>query len=444
MIGSVFKQLVAILEDGIDINFLPVLKNISWLFMADVLRVLSGFFVGVLIVRHLGATDYGLYSLTLSITSIFAVLASLGLKDPVILELGHNQESGSELISSVAVLLFISGVLSYSLLLIFIYLVFPFEKELLVLCSIFGTTVLFKFPEVAEIWFESELKSKYISIIKTLSLFTFAIIKFALVIAEASLLYFILIASFEILVSFALLFIVFLLKGPHFKIPKHIITPTKRLLKFSWPLLLSSLSVILYIRIDQLMLAKIINTEEVGLYTSGTKIVEATFFLPSIIAASFYPYLINQYEKNLDLFYAKVESLFSLSFVLSFGLAFALCLFSNSIVQLLYGDDFASASSVLSVYSWMIVLTFWGVISGKLFMIYQRPMLNLERTLIGLGLNVIFNLILIPKFGGVGAAYASLIANFAAAYLFDCFRKGTRHMFFIKTRSINVFKLFRV
>ena len=438
-----FKQLAAILRYNIDISLLPVLKNISWLFMANLLRVLSSFFVGVLIVRHLGATDYGLYSLTLSIASIFAVFASLGLKETVILELGQSQESGSELISSAAILLFISGALSYSLLLIFIYLVFPFDKELLVLCSIYGTTVLFKFPEVAEIWFESELKSKYISIIQTLSLVTFAIMKFALVIAEAGLVYFVLIVSFEILVSTATLFFVFLRKGPHFVIPKRMIVVAKRLLKFSWPLLLSSLSVILYIRVDQIMLGKIINTDEVGLYSSVTKIVEATYFLPSIIAASFFPHLINQYEKNSDLFDSEVERLFSLSFVLSFGLALGLHFFSDIIVQFLYGADFASASYVLSVYSWMIVLAFWGVISGKIFLIYQRPMLHFERTLIGLGLNVILNLMLIPNYGGVGAAYASLIANFAAAYLFDYFRESTRKMFFVKTRSVNVFNLFR-
>ena len=444
MVGLVFKQLSKIFKDSIDINLTYVLKNISWLFMANFIRVLSSFFVGILIVRHLGVNDYGIYTLTLSIASIFGVFAALGLKETVILELGSKNVNESEIIISTVTLLLFSGVLTYALLLISIHTLFPLNKELFFLVSIYGSTLLFKFPEVAEYWFEAKLQSKYFAIIQTSFLLIFAIIKLALVIFEADLVHFVLIVSLEILVSLLTLFIIFLRKGPNFFLPKKIISTSKRLLKFSWPLLLSSLSVILYIRIDQIMLGKIIGTEELGLYGSATKIIETTYFLPTIIAASFFPYLINKHEENIQLFNKEVERLFGITFVLSLGLSFCLYFFADVIVKLLYGDDFAMASPVLRIYSWMIVFTFWGVISGKIFLVHKRPLLHLERTLLGLLINIIFNTILIPTYGGVGAAYATLIANVAAAYLFDFFRKDTRYIFFIKTRSINIFKLWKI
>lgn len=72
----------------------------------------------------------------------------------------------------------------------------------------------------------------------------------------------------------------------------------KSLLHESWPLILSGLSIILYMKTDLVMLGSIVGEEAVGIYSSATKISEIWYFIPNIIIASVSPSIYAAKEKN--------------------------------------------------------------------------------------------------------------------------------------------------
>jgi PST family polysaccharide transporter len=63
-----------------------------------------------------------------------------------------------------------------------------------------------------------------------------------------------------------------------------------KLLVESWPLILSGLTIILYMRIDQIMLAQMMGNEEVGLYSAVLIFSEIWYFIPTIIVSSIIPF----------------------------------------------------------------------------------------------------------------------------------------------------------
>ena len=87
---------------------------------------------------------------------------------------------------------------------------------------------------------------------------------------------------------------------------------------------------------------------------------------------------------------------------------------------------------------------FLGVAGGQWFVAENRQILSFQRTLLGAVVNVILNFILIPKYGPIGAAVATVIAYAIAAFLSDLLQKETRQMFTMKMSAMNLLKFFHV
>ena len=107
------------------------------------------------------------------------------------------------------------------------------------------------------------------------------------------------------------------------------------------------------------------------------------------------------------------------------------------VVDLLFGGSFAEAANIIVIHVWSSVFVFLGVASGKWVVAEGRSELALQRTLCGLGANIGLNMLLIPKYGGLGAAYATLAAQMTSAFLFDICQSCSRDIFFMKLKSLN-------
>ena len=82
-----------------------------------------------------------------------------------------------------------------------------------------------------------------------------------------------------------------------------------------------------------------------------------------------------------------------------------------------------------------------GVASGKWFIAENRQLLSLQRTVIGMIVNVMLNLLFIPSHGVIGAAFATVVAQFCVGVLYDAFQKETRSMFKMKLKTVNPCRL---
>jgi O-antigen/teichoic acid export membrane protein len=111
---------------------------------------------------------------------------------------------------------------------------------------------------------------------------------------------------------------------------------------------------------------------------------------------------------------------------------------SGWVVDLLYGSQYDQAGGVLMIHTWAGIFVFLGVVSGKWFLTENLQILAFWRVFSGMIINILLNILLIPKYGIQGAAVATLLSYFTAALLFDLFTTKTRKVFFMKLNSLNL------
>jgi O-antigen/teichoic acid export membrane protein len=129
--------------------------------------------------------------------------------------------------------------------------------------------------------------------------------------------------------------------------------------------------------------------------------------------------------------------------LLAMAVAIPMTFLSSAVIVLLFGADYYLAGAVLAVHIWAAVFVFLGVASEKWFIIENRQILSLQRTGAGAFVNIGLNLILIPAFGLLGAAWATVISQATAGLFYDVIQSQTRGMYHMKMKSLNLFGAIR-
>src|SRR5699024_8053352 len=103
----------------------------------------------------------------------------------------------------------------------------------------------------------------------------------------------------------------------------------------------------------------------------------------------------------------------------------------------LFGAAYAQAGTILAIHIWASVFVFLGVASGRWFLAENLTVLSLQRTALGAVLNIALNFVLIPDYGAVGAASATVVSQAAVNVFYDVLQPKTRGMFKMKMKAIN-------
>ncbi len=411
-------------------------KNTSWLFGEKILRMIVGLFVGVWVARYLGPEQFGLFSYAQSFVGLFTAFATLGLDGIVVRELVKDETRCDELIGT-AFWLKLMGAFAVLAVLAIAVNFTSNDHFTNILVFIIASATIFQSFNVVDMYFQSKVMGKYIVYANVISLLLSSIVKVALILYDAPLIAFAWTIVFD---SFILAcgFLYFYIKNHlninllHVRFEK---STAVSLLRDSWPLILSGMVIAIYMKIDQVMIKEMMNSEAVGQYAAAVRISEAWYFIPMVIASSLFPAIINAKKQSEELYHARLQKLYNLMVWMAIAIALPMTFLSDWVIHLLYGNQYNQAGSVLMIHIWTGVFIFLGVASGKWFMAENLQMLAFLRTFYGMIINIILNIILIPKYGIQGAATATLISQIMAAYFSDLFNKKTKEMFWMKSKS---------
>jgi O-antigen/teichoic acid export membrane protein len=185
------------------------------------------------------------------------------------------------------------------------------------------------------------------------------------------------------------------------------------------------------------MIKNMLGDREAGLYSAAVKLVEVWYFIPMIITQSVFPAIVNAKKVSEELYYKRLKQLFSLLIWVAFFISFLMSLFNKDIIYFLYGEKFIEASPVLAILSWASLFVFIGVGTSQWFLSENLQNLAFYRTLYGAIINIGLNFMLIPFWGVIGAAIATVVSYATAAYFSLLFSKRTIKMF--KITSIAFF-----
>ncbi|WP_276367343.1 flippase [Chryseolinea sp. H1M3-3] len=429
------KYLIKEANKFVSIEYRKILKNIGWLFFDRVFRMGMGLVVGAWLARYLGPSDFGTFNYLLATIGIFMPFASLGLESMIVKELVEHPQRISTIMSTSITLRLLAGMLSFSLCVGIFFFLKHDDMRTFYVGMILALTLFAQALVSMELYYQSQVASKVAVISQSIAYVLVNIIKVILILVKAELMAFAVVTTLEM--ALGGLFMI----GAFKKITKQRLTLmvdwilAKKLLSKGWPLIFSGFMIMIYMRIDQIMLGEMINDYQVGTYSAALKLSEIWYIIPTIICNSFFPSIIEAKKLGEETYFRKIQNLFNILFILSFVIAIVVTIFSDLIIHILYGTQYKDAATILSIHIWTSVFVFVGVGSSSFFIVENLQLKTFTRTALGAVVNIGLNVILIPKYLAVGAAVATLISQFLSSYAFDLLSPKTYVLFRMKSRA---------
>ncbi|WP_229221452.1 flippase [Dyadobacter endophyticus] len=420
----------------------PVLLNILWLSFDKASRLLIGMVVGIWVARYLGPSQWGELNYSLAIISILVAIANLGMDGFLVKEIVSSPDKRNEILGTAFITRLILIPLGLIAAALYLYLLDSPVNSYYIL-ALLSPSFLIAPLDVIDLDFQSRLQSKLTVVSKNLGYFVGAAIKVYFLYSQKSLLWFA--AAVGIETVFSYLFLVFNYQRKQ-SILRWSFSKSRagELLRAGWPFMISNIAVILYMRVDQLMIGSLAGKVELGLFSSAVKVTDIFVFIPIAVSGSYLSTLVKVKKEASDLiFIEKIHHFFVWMARLSILIAVSVSFFSSQIVEILYGSQYSGASAILIVHIWALVPMFLGVAAGQYLVIENLQQYNVYKTGIGLLLNVLLNLLLIPKMGALGAATATLVSYYVSAIFSNFLFPATRKLFMHQVRSIKMILAFK-
>ncbi|SHN17809.1 flippase [Mucilaginibacter sp. OK098] len=395
-------------------------KNTGWLFMGRIGSLLIKMIVGIFVANYLHRENNGIISGGITYIYLFSAIATLGLDQFIVKELHQFPKNRDQILGTSFWMKVFAGFGCIPLIWI-AYQIYPAKGTPYNYLLIFSTIGIIQAFNVIDSYFQSEVQSKYIMQVQVSGNLISAIIKLALIYYKMPLLYFVYAYAFDFLLLSVGYYFTYQRKGRSIFNWSFNSKLAKTLLSHSWPLIISGIMVSLYMKIDLIMIQNITGLKEAGAYATVAQLSEAWNFIPSIIVTSLFPAILNARRDDPVRYKKRIQNLYDLMVYLSVPTALVITFTAPLIYRLLhFKPEYYYAASTLSVHIWSGVFVFLGAASGQYLIAENFNKLTFVRTGFGAVVNIVLNLILIPKMGMMGAAIATLIA-YASSTMFIIF-----------------------
>lgn len=413
-INDILKNKIKKIE--LSAGFKKYFVNTGWLFFERIIEMAVSFFVGVYVARYLGPDNFGLLSYAGSFVGLFIALATLGVDGIVVRELVKDEKKRDELLGTTFILKIIGSVLLLGIITIAVsFTTNDSFTNLLIFVIAIG--IIFQSFNVINLYFQSKVLSKYSVFAKTISGILVALIKLVLIYFKKELIFFAIvtfIGNIILATGFIIMYSKQKLSLFNWRIKLNL---AKNLLKDSWPLMLSGIAISIYMQIDQVMIKNMLDTNAVGNYAVAVRLSEVWYFIPMAITSSVFPAIINAKKISEKLYYERLQKLYDLMVWSAIVISLPVMLLSNNIIKLLFGIQYQEATGVLRIYIWATVFVFLGVASSQYLLAENYTRISFLKSIMGAIVNVILNIILIPKFKINGAAIATVISYTVSVFL---------------------------
>jgi polysaccharide transporter, PST family len=421
-----------------------IIANMGWLVADRILRMGVGLVVGVWVARYLGVEQFGLFSYAGAFVALFSTLATLGLPPLVVRTLTDYPEQREEILGTVFWLQLLGGFGTLVLSVSTMFVLRRSDPIMLSLVAIFASSTIFQAFETIDLWFQSRIQSKYTVLAKNTAFLTIAIVKVILINLKAPLLAFAGATLAEVVVGVVGLIVFYQYQGHSIGTWRWSLKLAQKLLRESWPLILSGFSIIIYMRVDQIMLGQMVGDQMVGIYSAATRVSEVWYFVPGAIASSVAPGIYAAKKAGDEaLYYRRIGQSLQVLALISILIAVPMTFVSGPIITGLFGNEYAAAGPILAIHIWAALFVFTGIGTSTWFIAEGLTHLSFQRTLIGAVINICLNFGLIPAYGGVGAAIATVISQAFASCLSNAFHPAAKKIFRVQLRSFLPFLMLR-
>lgn len=393
---------------GLSDNKKKVFANIFWAMTGKIVNMAGALLVGILVARYLGPAQYGLMNYVISYVTLFTVISNFGLDDIEIRELSRQPDKKDYILGTCIRIRFGFALLAF-LLIVATLLIFRTDAFTSVMILVYAVTLFTGSFNLIRNYFTSIVKNEYVVKSEISRTIIGACIKIVLLWVKAPLEWFIVATMFDtVLVAsgYCISYKRTVGKMSNWRYDSSIIP---FYLKESFPLVLSGAAVIIYQRIDQVMIGNMIDKESVGYFATAGKFLDLILFLPMVLTQTITPLLVKAKERDREEYESKKQQFVSIVVWVAILLSVFVSLFAYWLIHFTYGDKYLLAVPILQIMAFKTVGMALSSSSGQIIIMERIQKWAFIRNIIGCLICVGFNLLLIPRFGVIGSAWVTIL-----------------------------------
>jgi O-antigen/teichoic acid export membrane protein len=388
-----------------------VARNTSLLTIAHTISYGESAIYAILVARYLGAQGWGVLNLGLAFTAVFGILATFGLTTVATREVAKDRGLASKYVANLIPMIVVFALATIGLIIVLVN-AFGYSQETIYVIYILSVGIIV-----------SALSSLFLAIFQAFEQLQFQAAAWVIASVVPLCGAVILIQLHLNVVAFALLALLTIGSGsvvglayvyaicvrrffvPHLEAD---FTFWKGALTEAWPMAAMGISIMIYFRIDVILISVIQGTTAVGFYSVAYTLAEALTVVPSMFVASIFPILSRLHQASKTSFRdASAQSARYLLY-LALPMAFFVTLWAKPIVFFLFGAKFESSIAALQILIWAAAIMYVTMVLGTAFITANLQRLNMKLTFIAVAVNIGLNLLLIPKYGIYGSSFATV------------------------------------
>lgn len=386
-------------------------------------NLLMGFVIRVVFVRFTTQEEYGIYSIAITIIGIFTTISTLGLGEGstryIAYFRGKNEEKhvqdtifSSIIIGSLTSILLM--VISFSSSEIIATKIFNYPEISLILKITSATIPFIVLTNIGVAIFRGFERAKIsVYINNILKNVVYSLLLITVVFLKLSFIEMIYAYVISIIIT-GITIAAYFVKKPPFEIKLREIRInriTRELLLNSIPLLAVNILLLIMSWTDTLMLGYFKTPDLVGEYNAAYPIAHLLSIVVSSIGFLYVPIISQLYSKN------QLKELNTISgtstkwsFMLTLPIFFVIFIFPEFILNLFFGSRYIGVGETLQILTFGCLLNSYFGLNYYTLLSAGKSNLLMNCSLVSASLNVILNFVLIPQYGIVGAAVASILS----------------------------------
>jgi len=392
-----------------------IAKNTAVLVIADIVSKISNFLFVMYIARYLGVNEFGILSFSIAFTGLFAIFSDMGLGTLMVREIARNKSLMNEYLNNVTIIKTILVAIT-SLLIMFIINLLGYPQQTILIIYILTLSVIFSaFASIPNSVFQAFEKMEYISIGKIIGSITKLTLMFILIWHSQK------IIMFAWLYSFTNFIVLLYSLGIFQRKFRKIVVLKKKNIKYKFmknllwraaPLGLSNIFLMVYFWVDRVMLSLMKGDIVVGYYSASYNLVNTLSLIPTAFVLSLFPLMSNYFNISINSLNKTYEYSLKYMAMLALPIAMGTILLSEKVIYVIYGTEFLASAQALKILILVESFVFVNMVIGYMQLSINKEKANMILNGIGMIINVVMNLLLIPGLSLMGAAIATLCTEF--------------------------------
>lgn len=364
----------------------------------------------IYLARYLGIEGFGIISLALAFTGIFAVFADFGLSTLMVREVSKDNSLDDKYLANLTAMKLILSIIII-LLIIFLINFLKYPTNVINVIYIFAliilsNTLIQNFYSLFQAHEKMEYRSLGIilnSVIQFVSVFMGIYLKFDVI--GFAFLYFL---SSLIVLIYVIIVSIWKFIKPRIEFDLEF---WKMVIVNAWPLGGMSIFIIIYFKIDTVMLSLIVGESAVGIYNAAYRFLEVSIVVPTIFLTAMFPIMSRFFIDSKNSFLAIYEKSTKYMLYISLIMALLVTILAGDIINLTFGSEFHGSIIALQILIWAAAIMYITTVQGNTLITANKQLFSFKVTILAAILNVLLNIILIPLYSYIGASIATVLTE---------------------------------